>query len=79
MCDTQDQHPGIWDHRAPTVARRPALSERKVMTFDQWLQPPDPHECDNPDCDGDLCAEQALEAVQADAQDRADSIRKGEW
>ena len=49
------------------------------MSFDLWFHPPDPHECDNPDCDGDQCAEQALEAAQADAQDRADSIRKGEW
>ena len=32
LCHTQDQHPGIWDHRAPTVARRPALSERNLMT-----------------------------------------------
>lgn len=49
------------------------------MSFDAWLQPRDPHSCDDPGCDGDQCAEQALDAALTDAQDRADARRKGEW
>ena len=44
-----------------------------------YLEPPDPHSCDLPDCDGDECEDAAREAMEDDAIARADSIRKGEW
>lgn len=49
------------------------------MSFDAWLMPPDPHECDDPDCDGEVCEQTARELFEDAQIDRADSIRKGEW
>jgi len=34
------------------------------MSFAQWLQPPDPHSCDNPDCDGEVCEQTARELFE---------------
>ena len=54
-----------------------------TSAFDLWLLPPDPHECpwcvDNPTEDYNTCLERAARAMEDDAIDRADSIRKGEW
>jgi len=44
-----------------------------------YLTPPEPHECDLPDCDGDECETAAREAWEADRDNRNDAIRKGEW
>ena len=46
-----------------------------------WYDPPDPHECDNPDCEGDedACAELWESIMETAAIERADSIRKGEY
>ena len=46
---------------------------------DSWYIQPDPHECDDEDCDGDLCADREAQAYEDAQIERADSIRKGEW
>ena len=54
-----------------------------TSAFDLRLLPPDPHECiwcgDDVDMDYNTCLERAAQAMEDDAIDRADSIRKGEW
>ena len=50
-----------------------------VVTFhmpDSWYDPPDEHECENDPC---TCEQDALDAADDAAIERADSIRKGEW
>ena len=43
-----------------------------------WFEPSEPIECD--DCEATCtCEQDALDAAEQDAVDRADSIRKGEW
>lgn len=40
---------------------------------DSWYEPPAEHDCDNPDCDGDQCAEDALDEYEAILADRAEA------
>ena len=43
---------------------------------DSYYDPPDPHECDLPDCDGDECERRALEAYEDYLIEQADAERK---
>ena len=40
--------------------------------------PPDGHECDDPDCDGQACEQAAREAWEDAQIERADARRKGD-
>jgi len=40
--------------------------------------PPEPHECDNPDCDGESCEMTARELWEDAQIERADARRKGD-
>ena len=46
-----------------------------TSAFDLWLQPKDPHDCDLNGCDGTECGNAAREAMESDAELRAEADR----
>ena len=57
------------------------MSDKVAATYHggDYYQPPDPHECEDPDCDGDRCEQRAIRDAEDDLINRADSLRKQEW